>query len=213
MYLDDRIEEIKKSCPCKQLVPYCRACDSLIKLELQMHEADIPIDFRAKEFDDIVYPDVQEQKRQILDYVSYLGNNRNSGIGLFLTGSSGLGKSLMAGLLLKNALRQGFSACFRGLDDHFRHVLKVDEENIEKTQTVDFLVLHHVGDEFRPESGSLDTVLLELFGYRRNKLLSTIITSNYTARELGIKFRIPFENIIKERFDTVEFKGKNYLEK
>jgi DNA replication protein DnaC len=147
-----------------------------------MAVARIPIKYWCFGIDDIE----DRQVRSIVSkYVSKLPEIFDRGYGLYFCGNNGTGKTLCASLILKEALRQDFSARFT----HLSEVLKMfcdgmyDRELREEYQrqilSVDFLVVDDIDKSYEnTQSRFLNSSYDNLFRTRANNCLPTIITAN-----------------------------------
>jgi len=106
------------------------------------------------------------------------------GVGLYLYGDNGVGKSALASLVLKEARRWGFSCLF--LRTERLRSAKLDGEQFDdastvfgRAQRVDMLVLDDLGKEFRGDKSAFtDRLLEDVIRERISQKRSLIITSN-----------------------------------
>lgn len=116
-------------------------CRAEAEYQLRLANSGIPPTFRKKGFKDYVYKESQAYAK-VTAYLAEAAQNRQDGVGLFLSGPSYTGKSLLACSLLMELMRKGYDCkylSFDGLLDARDEAPPVDKE-------WDFLVLDRVGD-------------------------------------------------------------------
>lgn len=135
-------------------------------------------------FEDIVFDD-ESVKSDIQVYYENLKNAYDKGLGMFLTGDYGQGKTMIASVILKRALKQmrtayfvsmfGFLDFYGGFDMESRTFRKF-------VRNVDFLCIDDIGSEaIKAKDYSfalLDNLLVE-------RSLPTILTSNKDSKQLA----------------------------
>ncbi len=163
-------------------------CVKEFKLQLEMAKAAIPQKFWHFTFDNMM-PQNKVSKATISKFQKYIKNVvkvYERGIGLFLFGDSGSGKTCSSSILLKEVIKAGYSARFTMLSE----IITVFAEGwydagkrmefIENICEVDFLVIDDVGREYRSIKSDLNRAAFDsVFRGRANDNLPTIITSNY----------------------------------
>ena len=103
-YLIRRRVEIMDNCPlCHGRKPFCK-CAYAFQFEYAKIRANIPIALRTFTLPDYTHPQLQKQKKAIMEYIDGFKTqviNDN----LYLYGSKGTGKSAMAAWILEEAMR------------------------------------------------------------------------------------------------------------
>jgi DNA replication protein DnaC len=154
--------------------------DMMIKL---FTEARIRQDYWHVGWEDIVFDDLSTQ-RNLTAFYENIENCLKNGLGLFLTGDFGHGKSLIGSVILKRALKNQYSAFFISMFDFVDYYGAMGQDGQEfrrYVRKIDFLCIDDIGAESikaRDYSFSLlDNLLAERYK-------PTIFTSNKTIAEL-----------------------------
>lgn len=125
---------------------------------------------------------------QVKKYLQQLDENRKKGIGIYLCGDVGCGKTHLAVAVAKEAIRAGWSVKFTALIDLLLEMRRCfDDGKSEETVLgsccgVDFLVLDDLGKENPKEWGL--SVLYNIINERYESRRPVILTSNYAPGEL-----------------------------
>ena len=128
-------------------------------------------------------------------YLKKVDEMSQNGIGLFITGGRGVGKTAIASMVLKEARSRGFTAYFSSLWE-LREMIRSrvmwddDTSMIGRCQEVDFLVLDGLRGEDAQERWFGLKEIEELVRYRGNKRLVTLITTRFSFQDMaGGSFR------------------------
>jgi hypothetical protein len=163
---------------------------------------------------------VGEPRRIVQQYVQEdnIGWNMDQGIGLYLYGPNGTGKSLMASILLRRTLASGYSGhwtSFHEMRSAKTNTWK-DEGRSEwfnrKILATSVLVIDDPGQEGKTEK-SLEysrTILDEVIRHRMQASLVTIITSNQTPENFRLLYGGAVDSLIQERMIPVSVPGEDY---
>lgn len=165
---------------------------------------------------------------QILDWDDYVGDPKaldvanlflakkeeflSRGVGLILHGEFGLGKTLLAQLVLKELVMGGYSCFFTTLSDMidmFTAGWRSDTERTwyqKKIRQTRVLVLDDVGREFSSKSELPESTFDSVLRGRAREGKSTILTMNLSLDELGqgyggAVFSLLQENSVVHEFD------------
>jgi len=140
------------------------------------------------------------------------------GTGIYLYGPRGTGKSLMASLLLRRTLAEGYSGHWAAFSD-LRSAKTNDWGDKElsewfntKAHNTTVLVIDDPGQENK-SAKSLDfsrTILDEIIRYRMSASLPTIITSNQTPEDFRLLYGGNVDSLIQERMAKVHVPGIDY---
>lgn len=184
-------EKSRLRAQCKHGFRNCN-CVRESKLQLEMAKAAIPLKFWHFTFDSML-PQNKVSETTINKFQKYIKNITKvyeKGIGLFLFGDSGSGKTCSSSILLKEIIKAGYSARFTMLSEIitvFAEGWYDTEKRIEFIESiceVDFLIIDDVGREFRSIKSDLNRAAFDsVFRGRANDNLPTIITSNYNFLE------------------------------
>lgn len=180
------------------------------KMPVNLPAAGVPLIFVHAKLSDFSN-DVNEQVHRALD----------SGRGLYIHGSAGVGKTHLAAAVLRSIFvdllvnkRRPFlrmkhvgdllleiKACYRSQGT------TTDEEMIDRYSTLDYLVLDDLGVSQASEwvVQTLDTIIDRR--YRERKV--TVFTSNFTVAEIGNRFDDRIASRISEMCAVVEMVGED----
>ena len=227
MFLSDKMTEIltrKKAflrleCGCTD---GCPKCAELFELYLRMAVANIPIKYWDFDFDKLDDANASV-KVKVLEYCNKLPKVLDKGVGLYLVGSNGVGKTLTASLILKQALNAGYSARFTTMSE----VLAMSSDGMYDREArehykqelieVDFLVIDDITKTYKntdkQSSTYIDTQFDYLFRTRANANLPIIITSNH-QREDALKsanetLTNSLLSLFSEHLKDITFLGKD----
>ena len=186
---------------------------NLIKVGIPKHLASLTVD----DLEDFG----SDERATLIDYVKeYVGNidsNYDDNVGLLLMGSNGVGKTLIASLILKEAYRERY-VCKRITFSEFINKYtrlwdkSIPEEEREEfyyyIKGADFLVLEEIGKEFsKPELAV--TILEELLRYREERGIPTIICTNLNSDSLLSKYGMSVFSLLKGNFKPLVIVGKD----
>lgn len=151
-----------------------------------------------------------------------------AGVGLILHGSIGTGKTMLAALLLKELLADGWDGyfvTFSSLIDEFASGWRDEEQKRwfrDRITNADILVVDDVGRElkqrtFVKEKGTEDrsrplaiATMDEVLRYRVAHSRPTIITTNMTEDDLTSDYGSNIMSLLNEKSATYEFTGNDY---
>ena len=168
-------------CVAKYIAEYNLVCAGIPEMLRQLSKDDIDKDFLKQN---------HENWRKVAVYSKKLKEATESGAGLYIYGENGAGKSFAASLILKRAMREGYSGYFivlRKLVDiaiaSFGN--EAVRNDIEKLVTeIDFLVIDEL-DKFYQDRKDLAMNLLEdLFKKRYYSKKPLIVTSNVPSDQI-----------------------------
>jgi len=185
--LERKYYAIVEACKCRA---GCQKCARTKRLYVDLATAQIPVKYWDYKLKDLEWDEIAAAKVQ--KYAKKLEEARTRGIGLFMWGHGGVGKSLGACLVLKEALKKGFTARFTTLSQTIAMSTDglYDREAREAFQhevlQVDFLVLDDIDKTYRSEKTRfLDSQTDAVFRQRANFNLPVIVTSNKPRSEVA----------------------------
>lgn len=185
--LQELRREVVKTCKkCKG--HQCNDCLGKFHIYVKCAQAGIPIKFWKYRLKDFIWDPKASQK--VRKYISKIHEARIRGLGLYLWGGGGTGKSLAASLILKHAIKGGYQVVFTSLEEtiNMSNDTMYDKDAREKFQrilSVDFLVFDDIDKTFiSSKSEYIQSRIDTIFRKRANSLLPTILTSNLSKQEL-----------------------------
>ena len=181
--------------------------------------AHIPEAFRVLTVKDIAESFRQENKehfRRVGLYRDQLQKALDTGFGLFIEGENGSGKSFIASLILKRALRLGYSGYFILLSDLINatfeamHNPEVKSDLEKLIIEIDFLVIDEIDKGFQDQNDTVQKMLLPLFKKRCDYYKKPlIVTSNVEKGNIAQTVGKTISAMFTERLTEITFIG-NY---
>lgn len=187
--LERKKASLVERCGCKE---GCQKCGETFELYIKMAMANIPSKYWDYELKDLDQAN-EAVKVKLEKYCSKLDEVLEKGVGLFLVGANGVGKTLSASLIIKEALKHHYTARFTSLpeilslssDGHYNAKARMlyQQELID----VDFLAIDDITKTYKntekQTSTYIDIQFDHLFRTRANYNLPTILTSNHTRED------------------------------
>jgi DNA replication protein DnaC len=146
-----------------------------------------------------IIEDEDVQKRRdafgiILDYAKHIENAAREGIGLFLYGSNGSGKTHLTVGVLKHAILKGYTGQLVSLSGAFTAHMDAVYGNMEarewlnrRVKNIQFLVI----DDALKETGKSENLPVffdNLIRHRMRRSLPTIISTNGTIQDFELRY-------------------------
>lgn len=167
----------------------------------------------------------EQQKDAVQNYFDHFLEYYHEGIGIYLWGQNGFGKSSAAAVLCKwvwgeYSIPSYFITSFQ-LRDVFTGkdgYIDPDDWNCdilisERIKEVKFLVIDDIGKDYRSDSGYIESCLGGLIQARRRSLKVTCYTSNINPAKLHQVYNQSISGIIKECTIPLEIKGEDIRNK
>jgi len=181
--------------------------------------ANVPVAFReltSKDIDESFKQENQEHFRRVQLYTQQQDKALETGFGLFMQGACGAGKSFVATLILKHALRKGYSGYFILMSDlvnaTFSALRNIEvKKDLERLIVqIDFLVIDEIDKGFQDQNDSVQKMLLPLFKKRCDYFKKPlIITSNVPKGDIAQNVGKTIASMFTERLTEITFTG-NY---
>ncbi len=182
------------------------------KVYLEMWRAGIPLKYWEHEPEDI--SDVKIQAA-IQKYVSKMDQCIDRGIGLYFYGKQGVGKTLAACLILKEAIKKGYEVQFTMLTEILEKYCDAMYDEGKKAEfrrkilEADILVIDDIDKiHISQKSNFADATYDYLFRTRANSRLPFIVTSNMKPAEFinqeGMAFGNSLGSLFTEHLYEVE---------
>lgn len=171
----------------------CEETDQRVSKEFDIYRklalAKVPIKFWDCKTDDL--EDLKIRK-YVQKYVDNLDLMYQRGWGFFVSGPNGTGKTMLASIILKEAIKKGYTVYFSSLaevlrrycDSMYNPELRAEfERNI---LSADILVLDDIDKAYYSDKSTFtDSAYDYLFRSRADKNLPIIVTSNLQREELA----------------------------
>lgn len=190
--LNDRKHNRKSNCSiCKgsgYKGEFVCECILLCELDWKLAKAGVPIKFWDLDLKDFQNNDVIKEKANT--YCSHLNVALNKGIGVYLGGDSGTGKSFIASTIIKKALGNGYSARYTSLPEIVNLIGNnwgnAEEQDLFREEVIraEFLAIDKIGNDIESRA-SIDNAIEALFEERVNNQLVTILISSKTKEDLS----------------------------
>jgi len=167
----------------------CQVCTGKFEIYPAMVRANLPKLYWDEEISRLDDP---LTAKVVSNYVKNIEQMRRKGCGLYLWGQTkGAGKSLAACVILKEALRRGYTGYFTTLSDlvtkcfNKMYDQQAQEEFKRNILDVDFLVLDDIGKEYKSEKNTfIDSAYDNLFRERYYSCRPILVTSNAKRTEV-----------------------------
>jgi DNA replication protein DnaC len=206
-------DKVKESCPeCKGIG--CKTCETKANIIAELGRANAPSKFWQAEFKDYVAGDLAAKER-LIRYVCKLEEAYENGYGLFLSGVNGVGKTLLAVIVMKWILRNSYSIYYitlkKAIDNLLDEGARDDIKDILLNK--DFLVVDEVDKTYQGSEKSkelIDVLFFEIFKERADAKAPTILIANNILEEVQERYALGLRSIFKETLIDLSFVGKDY---
>lgn len=177
-----------------------------------------------KKFHDISITDYQDYGNDeltrvrdfIIEYLDKINSKFESNAGLLFYGSNGVGKSMLASIIIKEAYRNRYSSKRVTFIEYINEYTRMwgekgkNREELEELfyhdfKAVEFLVLEELGKEIDTKIAS--PILEDCLRYREDYGLVTIICSNLTPKMLFEKYGPSISSLLKGNCTPVKIES------
>lgn len=171
-------------------------------------------DFKGKTLDDIELRDdvagLDEAVKAAAEYIQFLRTMADEGINMAFCGPTGVGKSLLAGIIANAARRNGVMSQVITMQKYLegRMPNAIDKETSADAMAVKLLVLDELGAE-RVSDWTISE-LDRLLSFRYDNKLPTIITSNISWKDMAAGLPPHLVDRLQERCRVLELDGPSY---
>lgn len=195
---------------------------SLIGIPKKFHESSIE-DFRTYKSEDLEV--VQDCIARYISTMKWQTLDKLGGLCLF--GSNGVGKTLIACIVAKEAYKLRYSTRRVTFVDYMsRYTLVWSARSLEEKEAaeddlynnykaVEFLVLEEIGKEV--DSKASAPILEDLLRYREDNGLVTIICTNLSPKDLESRYGTSVSSLLKGNMTPIKIEGidkrKEYYDK
>lgn len=156
----------------------------------------------------------KEALDKIKKYINKIDIAYNNGIGVYLFGNFGTGKTSLANIILKEALKTGRYSVYNItlstlIDKYMDRFSEKSQSFINNVINKGFLSIDDVGKEYRNDSGFVETKLNDVLRYRNGMNFPTILTSNKPVEDIK-EYGQSIYSIIKGFYVPVHVLGRDY---
>ena len=167
----------------------------------------IPMKYRYADIK-IIQVDALKHSLGIIDtYVQNLDENKKDGLGLYIYGATGTGKSYVSCYVLEQAILKGYTAFFCTVEQYKRALFDKDNDYIYNVNESDFTLIDDYGREFSDTKGFIDSQVDEMLRYRYDRNKPTLITSNISARDIE---NLRIKSILSDAYLKIPFDCADY---
>lgn len=187
------------------------------KIYIELWKANVPLKYWNHEVQDIDHLTTQ---KTVQKYVNKMDKCIIEGYGLYFHGPQGAGKTLAASVILKEAIKKGYTAQFTMLTEILEKYCNTMYDEVgrkdfnEKILEADILVIDDIDKtHISQKSDFADAAYDYLFRARANKKLPILVTSNMPPNEFaqtnGMSFGKSLLSLFREHLYTVEVISKD----
>lgn len=170
-----------------------------------------------KEFSD--YTNDKNALEKVESYLKQCVDFKDEGIGLFLWGANGTGKSHLLNCLFKKLLEKRYKVrivSFSALIENYTNGWYKDDAKaiFRELKHCDFLAIEEIGKELEMKNNAVViNVLDNLLRFRLQSNKPTFITSNLKPSEIELKYTPDIASMLKEGSVPVQVMGSDFRDK
>ena len=167
----------------------------------------IPMKYRYADIK-VIQVEALKHSLGIIDtYVQNLDQNKKDGLGLYIYGTTGTGKSYISCYVLEQAILKGYTAFFCTVEQYKRALFDKDNDYIYNVNESDFTLIDDYGREFSDTKGFIDSQVDEMLRFRYDRNKPTLITSNISARDIE---NLRIKSILSDAYLKIPFDCADY---
>ena len=191
----------------------CTCYQEYIKLK-KLHDSGLPKSYWSKSLQD--FNGDKKALEIVKDYISNLQSNLVKGIGLYLYGTPGIGKTLLSSYIVRAAIKQNINAKFYYFTDILNTFTESWHDNDARDEVEnniinsDLLICDDLGREFKSNKKLHEAVLDSVIRSRASQLRPIILTSNFDILDVKETYGAGIVDLFKESLVVVQVKGDSY---
>lgn len=173
----------------------------------------------SKDWHDFTVDD--EAKHKAIKFCEKYNTANAKGVGLYIYGANGVGKTLLAMLILKELFlvkKQSVRAISLGTLINLQTLgwydKEVRSEFLFAYQSADFLLIEGVGREHKSGQNDLGATTLDtVLSYRSQAQKATLITATHSPKEIRSVYNADIGSLLNEMCVPINIKGIDYRNK
>lgn len=159
-----------------------------------------------------------EQRKHIVEYVRHFKRMLSEGVGLYLCGQNGTGKTYLSAALMKYAwstwrvtsyMTTAAELKAAWINEDILAGDGSDETLLYRASNAKLFVIDDLGREHRAKTGFAETQLGALLRERSRNLYTTFITSNMTPKTFAETYGMASSQLLKESMLPILLSGRN----
>lgn len=202
------VEMLQKYFPITEECEFCKKQERLnqeFNLKKTLERANVGSKYINLDFSQLedVSQSFANVKQRAMNYCKALTVCKKKGLGIYLYGDNGRGKTALEVCMLREIAKQGYSIYLTNLTEVTDKLFK-NEIKLPFLKEVDFLVIDDIGSERMFKSGNDETFVAdkanEIISSREKDLKPTLFTSNLSISSL---FKVGYTKKTIERISSL----------
>lgn len=192
----------------------CNCADQFV-LHRYLLNAGINLAYQRMSWADASY--IEEGAKEVIrDYNAHALNYVQAGIGLLLHGERGTGKTLIASLLAKWMISQGFDVyftTFQELIDTYTGTWQNEDRKAwfnKRVRNAGVLVIDDIGREHKGRLEIVESMFDHIVRARVSSVRPTILTTNKNLTDLRALYSPNLTSLLAESSIEYQFSGEDY---
>ena len=191
----------------------------VLRWQMKMLRANVPREFWHIDFANF-FGD-KKARKMVKKYCGRLSTALESGFGFIFCGANGVGKTTLQMLILKEALKKGYTAFHITLPEIFEHIYmgfedrEVQAELRRITFQTQFLAIGELGKDYHRATSKLfaKSQFDSIFRTRRGMCKPTSMDTNLMGEELEDTYGDSIMSLFMSRQKIVMVEGRDFREK
>jgi len=191
-------------------------CEEQKRLHIKYLHAGIGVSYQRLSWSDYTGPG--HLLDPVLDYIDNADSYIDRGIGLYMHGPVGTGKTLVANLVLKELVKRGrncYATTFSSTVEQFTAGWNSAEDKqrfADRFMYSEVLLLDDLGREFRRSTGLHQTTFDHILRTRVQAGRPTLLTTNMVRQEVKTGYGAAILSLLKEQSIDVPLEGADFRE-